>query len=162
MAISTYACKTILDSYMKTKAISTGRNNKPEDRLPLVIIGGVMMSAGLFLYGWTSQYHVFWLAPVAGSGMLGFGLIAVNVSSITYVVDLFGLYAASGVAGLVVMKNISGSIFPLVGPPLFQRLGYGWGSTLLGLTTILFLPAPMLLFKYGETMRKGNKFSAAI
>lgn len=158
--MGTYLCKRMLDSYMKTRAAKTGLKNRAEDRLPLVILGGLIMPAGLFLYGWTSNFHVFWIAPLFGSGMIGFSLIAVSVSSVTYVVDIFGSYAASGVAALVVTKNISGAVFPLVGPPLYKQLGYGWGSAVLAFVSIALLPIPVLLFIYGQRMRKGNRFSA--
>lgn len=152
----------MLDRYMKERAVKTGSKNRAEDRLPLVIIGGLIMPAGLFLYGWTSNFHVFWFAPLVGSGMIGFALIAVSVSSITYVVDLFGAYAASGVAALVVTKNISGAVFPLLGPPLYERLGYGWGSSVLAFVIIAILPIPVLIFIYGQRLRKGSRFTAEI
>ncbi|KAM3077561.1 hypothetical protein ACMFMG_006898 [Clarireedia jacksonii] len=51
MAIGVFLCEAMLDRYMQSKATKSGRDIKPEDRLALVILGGLVMPIGLFLYG---------------------------------------------------------------------------------------------------------------
>ena len=53
---------------------------KPEYRLPPIIPGAFCIPAGLFIYGWTAQYHVFWFVPILGSSLVGLGLLATFVS----------------------------------------------------------------------------------
>src|SRR4051812_16790431 len=118
MAVGVFLCEAMLDRYMQRKATKSGRDSEPEDRLPLVILGGLAMPMGLFLYGWTTEYRVFWFVPILGTSMLGLGLIVVTVPTITYLVDVFGDHAASAVAASIVLKNTSGAMFPLAGPPL--------------------------------------------
>lgn len=40
---------------------------KPEYRLPMLIYAGPTIPAGLFLYGWTAQYHVSRIPPTCGT-----------------------------------------------------------------------------------------------
>lgn len=53
---------------------------KPEQRLPLMIPGSFFIPAGLFIYGWTAEYRIFWIVPIIGTGMIGLGLITTFVS----------------------------------------------------------------------------------
>ena len=48
---------------------------RPEDRLPLIIPGSFLVPAGLFIYGWTAEYNVFWFVPIFGTSLVGMGLI---------------------------------------------------------------------------------------
>lgn len=52
----------------------------PEQRLPIMIPGALFVPIGLFIYGWTAQYHVFWIVPIIGTGFVGLGLITTFVS----------------------------------------------------------------------------------
>ncbi|KAL8724515.1 MAG: hypothetical protein Q9181_006793, partial [Wetmoreana brouardii] len=49
---------------------------KPEYRLPPMIPGAFIIPAGLFIYGWTAEKHVHWIAPIIGTGLVGLGLLA--------------------------------------------------------------------------------------
>lgn len=40
----------------------------PEARLPPLIIGSVLLSGGLFWFGWTAAPRFHWLLPVVGAG----------------------------------------------------------------------------------------------
>lgn len=46
---------------------------KPEYRLPPLRIGAVLLPAGLFIYGWTAEYKVHWIAPIIGTAVIGVG-----------------------------------------------------------------------------------------
>ena len=51
----------------------------PEYRTPPIAIGALFIATGLFCYGWTAEYAIFWLAPILGLAVLGFGLTTVHV-----------------------------------------------------------------------------------
>ena len=53
---------------------------KPEYRLPPMIPGAICIPIGLFIYGWTAEYHVFWFVPIFGTVFLGLGLLGTLVS----------------------------------------------------------------------------------
>lgn len=61
----------------------TAANNgvvKPEYRLPPMMVAGLILPLGLFLYGWTAEYKVHWIVPIIGMGLVGLGLIGSFVS----------------------------------------------------------------------------------
>jgi DHA1 family multidrug resistance protein-like MFS transporter len=45
-------------------------------------------------------------------------------------------------------------LFPSILDGLFVNLGIAWGDTLLGLISVLFIPLPFLLYKFGHIARK--------
>lgn len=46
---------------------------KPEYRLPPLKAGAILLPAGLFIYGWTAEYKVHWIAPIIGTAVIGVG-----------------------------------------------------------------------------------------
>lgn len=50
-------------------------------------------------------------------------------------------------------------ILPIFSPEMFYTIGWGWGGTLLALVSLIAIPAPVLLFKYGKRLRERFKFS---
>jgi hypothetical protein len=71
------------DKYIKkkaqeddAKAAAEGREPegmKPEYRLPPLKYGAVLLPAGLFIYGWTAEKQVHWIAPIIGTAVIGVG-----------------------------------------------------------------------------------------
>ncbi|KAI1271604.1 cycloheximide resistance protein [Xylaria sp. FL0933] len=151
------------DKYIRRKAAEadklaeeTGaekKGMKPEYRLPLLPIGAVCIPVGLFIYGWTAQYKVHWIVPIIGTGFTGIGNILIFFSIQTYLVDAFTIYAASALASNTIIRSIAGGVLPLAGLRLYERLGYGWGNSLLAFIAIVFLPVSFILLKYGEGLR---------
>jgi hypothetical protein len=79
----------------------------------------------------------------------------------TYLVDAYTRYAASAIAAATVLRSMAGFGFPLFAPAMYRALDYGWGNSLLGFVAIgLGLPAPFMLWKFGETLRSKSKFAA--
>lgn len=130
-----------------------GQEVKPEFRLRLVPIGGCLLPAGLFLYGWTCHYHVFWIVPIIGMVIIGVGNMIIFMSVVLYLIDAFALYEASALAANTFIRSIGGALLPLVGLKLFDSLGMGWGNSLLGFLAAALIPVPFLLLRYGEWLR---------
>lgn len=42
---------------------------------------------------------------------------------------------------------------------MFDKLGIGWGNSILALVAIAFLPAPYLFYMYGPWLRARSKFA---
>lgn len=65
---------TTSDRYLKKRAAATeGGEMKPEYRLQLLPIGAIILPAGLFIYGWTAEYHIHWIVPIIGTAIIGIG-----------------------------------------------------------------------------------------
>lgn len=72
----------------------------------------------------------------------------------SYLIDAFGIYAASALAANTIVRSIFGAVLPLAGARMYSVLGYGWGNSLLGFIALALVPIPILLNRYGETLRK--------
>lgn len=65
--------------------------------------------------------------------------------------------AASALAANTILRSIAAGLLPLAGQPLYNRLGLGWGNSLLGFLAILFIPIPWLLYRYGRQLREWSE-----
>jgi len=63
-----------LDRVVAKLQKKNGGGFKPEYRLPLMILAGVAVPIGLFLFGWTAKTHQHWILPIIGTSFLGFGM----------------------------------------------------------------------------------------
>lgn len=129
------------------------RELTPEDRLPLLIPGALLIPAGLFWYGWALQAHAFWLVPLLGMAVFGAATIATFIPIQMYLIDAFGQHAASALAGLTTVRSVVGATLPLAGGRMYDTLGYGWGNSLLGFVALALAPVPFLFMRYGERLR---------
>lgn len=159
--LGTQICAPCQDRiYRALKARNNGVG-KPEFRVPLMVPGALLVPIGLFWYGWSAQAHVFWLMPDIGAAIFAAGVIIGFQCIQTYIVDSYTRYAASAVGAATVLRSLAGFGFPLFAPYMYRALGTGWGNSLLGFIAIaLGFPAPVLLWLYGEKLRKRSTFAA--
>ncbi|KAF6796330.1 MFS multidrug transporter [Colletotrichum musicola] len=151
----------LINDRMANKRTKQNRGQRlPEYRLPLMTRSMLLTPVGLFMYGWTAQYHLHWILPIIGSTLLGVGLILIMMPVHTYLIDAFTIYAASAIATTTIFRCVMGTFLPLAGEPLFDSLGLGWGSSLLGFIALALCPVPLLLQRYGEQVR--NRFPVAL
>lgn len=78
---------------------------------------------------------------------------------INFLVDTYGLYAASAVSANTFLRSILAAGFPLVAKPMFNNLGVGPAMSILGGVACLALPVPFIFMKYGLRLRKMSKFA---
>ncbi|EPX71650.1 membrane transporter [Schizosaccharomyces octosporus yFS286] len=138
-----------------------GGESEPEFRLPMGIIGCLLFVTGILIFGWTANYRVFWFVPLIGSTLLGAGYIMTNNPLNMYVVDTYGIYSASASAAVRVLQLTFGAIFPLFAESLYQRLGYGWGCTLLAFILLFCSISLPLLYFFGPRIRSLDVFDPA-
>ncbi|KAJ5484966.1 drug/proton antiporter YHK8 [Penicillium diatomitis] len=139
------------------------RNNtdefQPEWRLPPAILGGPLVTIGLFIFAWTIYPNVHWIAPIIGSVLFGAGTILVFSGVFTFLVDAYPTFAASALAANSFMRSSFGGIFPLFGIQMYNNLGFNWATTLLAFLTLAMLPFPYIFFRYGPNIRKKSRFA---
>lgn len=141
------------------------KNNEvalPEFRVPAIIIGSTLVPVGLFWYGWSVQARIHWIMPNIGVAILTAGIMICLQNMQGYIIDAYTKFAASCTAAIVVLRSLAGFCFPLFAPYLYQRLGYGWGSSLLAFISIgIGIPAPILFYLYGGKLRARSNFAVA-
>jgi len=75
-------------------------------------------------------------------------MTGIYVPGQTYMIDAFPGYAASAIAAATAMRSIFGTFLPLAGPPMYDKLGFGWGNTILGIVATIMIPIPVLFYRY--------------
>lgn len=135
------------------KRQEAGKKVRPEDRLPMLVMSGPVVAAGLFWYGWAAEAHTHWIVPLIGSSLVGLGNMLFFLPIMGYLVDAFNMYAASALAANTVLRSLGGALLPLAGRNMYETLGFGWGNSLLAFLVLAFSPVLFLLYKYGEAIR---------
>lgn len=74
----------------------------------------------------------------------------------TYLVDTYTVYAASAAAASTVFRSLLGALLPLAGNSMYDALGLGWGTSVLGFIAVVFVPMPFVFWKFGERIRKSR------
>ncbi|KAJ5504477.1 hypothetical protein N7463_007351 [Penicillium fimorum] len=97
------------------KATNKADDFQPEWRLPPAILGGPLVTIGLFIFSWTIYPNVHWIAPIIGSAVFGAGTILVYSGIFTFLVDAYPTFAASALAANSFTRSSFGGIFPLFG-----------------------------------------------
>lgn len=127
---------------------------RPEQRLVPMKWLGPITPLGCFIYGWSAHHHTHWIVPILGTFVVGLGSLFVVIPGQVYLVDAFGANAAaSALAANLLVRSPFGAFLDLAAPPLYARLGLGWGNSVLGFVTLAFTPVPWLFYRYGEALR---------
>ncbi len=62
----------------------------PEWRLPIIIVGGVAFTGGIFWFGWSGyRADIHWIVPTLSGLLSGFGLLTIFLQSLNYLVDSY-------------------------------------------------------------------------
>lgn len=78
------------------------------------------------------------------------------MASAMYLVDAYTVHAASVTASNTILRCLLGSLLPLAGPSMYNALGLGWGNSLLGFISIVFMPLPVIFYFYGQKIRESE------
>jgi DHA1 family multidrug resistance protein-like MFS transporter len=111
---------------------AAGNRAVPEKRLPPMMFGSVLFSAGQFIMGWTSAPDIHWIVPCIGLVLMGTGFFTIFQAALNYLVDTFTAYAASAIAANTFLRSCFAGAFPLVVGPLYHNIGVGPGCTITG------------------------------
>ncbi|KAK3117020.1 hypothetical protein LTR53_002041 [Teratosphaeriaceae sp. CCFEE 6253] len=143
---------------LKRKNNGVGR---PEFRVPVMMLCGVLLPIGLFWYGWSAAARVHWIMPDIGAALLAAATITGYYAIQTYIIDSYTKYAASAVAAISFLRSLAGFGFPLFAPAMYNALGYGWGNSLLAFVALVIgIPAPIMFWKYGAALRAKSQYAA--
>lgn len=104
----------------------------PEERLIPMIVGGALLPAGLFWFGWTSSPDITpWPQIVAGVPT-GMGILMIFLQGLNYLIDVYTVNANSAIAANTFFRSWLGAGFPMFSTYMFHTLGVDWASSLLG------------------------------
>lgn len=114
-----------------------GRVN-PEERLIPMMIGGVLLPAGMFWFGWTSNPGILWVPEVLSGSFIGAGVLLIFlqvrvipfrvvmkrvsqvltnrwflIQGLNYIIDVYTVHANSAIAANSLFRSWLGAGFPL-------------------------------------------------
>ena len=141
------------DRFVRLMKARNHGESAPENRIPMLIVGSVILPAGFFLYGWSLQYRLPWIVPIVGSAIIAVGMMVSYMASQMYMVDCFTIHTVSATGGASVIRSIIGVVLPLAANPMYRTLGYGWGNSLLAFIALLNIAVALLLLRYGKYLR---------
>ena len=143
----------------KRKMLANGGKPIPEERLLPMILGAFLLPIGLFWFAWTSSPDVHWFAQVIAGVPIGVAVELVLLQGMSYIIDVYLMYANSALAGNTFVRSLFGGGFPMFAMGMYHNLGVDWATSLLGFLAIAFLPCPVLFFIYGKKVRGWSKYS---
>ncbi|QKD54411.2 uncharacterized protein FOBCDRAFT_319463 [Fusarium oxysporum Fo47] len=151
----------LIDTRIRKKKIENGdKQMEPEDRLPLAMIGGVGFAVTMFWFAWTAEYNsIHWIVPTLAGTFLATSLMLIFVAFLTYLVDVYLMYAASAIAANTIARSACGAAAPLFTTQMFDTLGVGGGGSLIGGVATVLAIIPFLFYRYGKQIRIRSKFA---
>ena len=137
--------------YYQPRLKKRGGKVVPEDRLPLIMLGSLLLPAGLFWFAWTKQWEAI--------AFIGAGIMLIFTTSVAFIIDVYRASSASAMAANCIVRSAAAAGLPLAAPKMYQSLGSEWATSLLGFLCVALIPAPFVFHKYGEKLRKRSKFT---
>ncbi|KAF2198315.1 MFS general substrate transporter [Delitschia confertaspora ATCC 74209] len=132
----------------------------PEERLPPMIAGAILLPIGLFWFAWTSSPHISWVPQVLASALIGLGCMVSFWQGLSYLIDVYGFYSNSALAVNTFIRSLFGAGFPLFAPAMYHKLGVPWATSLLGFLCVLFAPVPIGFYVWGSRIRGRSRWVA--
>ncbi|KAK4893101.1 hypothetical protein LTR27_008441 [Elasticomyces elasticus] len=160
-------CVGLFGSFLSARIyFASAKNNHenpgvpvPESRLYLSAFGSLIgVMGGMFVYAWTAYPHLPWIAPAVGLAMVGCGINIVITAIADYVVDLYTAYAASAIAGVLLVENLFAAFLPMAAQAMYRTLGIHWASTVIALLTLVVSMVPLCLIVWGQRIRVRSPF----
>ncbi|KAB8229569.1 MFS transporter [Aspergillus alliaceus] len=128
----------------------------PEAMVSIVCFGATLLAIGQLWFAWTCTPNVHWIAPILAGVPFGAGNACVFIYANNYMARSYGIYAASALAGNMVLRSIMGACLPLAGPSMYGTLGLNWASTLLGIVEAVCILIPIGFYFYGHKIRNAS------
>ncbi|PYH84601.1 multidrug transporter [Aspergillus uvarum CBS 121591] len=133
-------------------------NNKgnPERNLLPALPATLFLPIGLFLFGWTARPAIHWLPSLVGVVLYTGGVFVIFQCLFLYLPQMYPRYAASLFAANDFCRSAlaAGSIH--YGVPLYQNLGVGRGSSVLGGVLVLGVVGMAGIVVFGRRLREGK------
>jgi len=141
------------------KMAQNGGKPVPEERLVPMIIGAALLPIGLFWFAWTSDPNISWVPQVLAGIPIGAGVLMIFLQGLSYIIDVYLLYANSAIAANTFVRSLAGGGFPLFAVQMYTKLGVAWATSLLAFLCVAFFPVPILFFIYGKRIRGTSQWA---
>ncbi|PRP87207.1 hypothetical protein PROFUN_01469 [Planoprotostelium fungivorum] len=124
----------------------------PEERLYPAMVSIPLYTISFFWFAWTGSPQHHWVSSVISLSLYGVTTVIQVPVSICYLSDVYKKHASAAF-----VRSIMGTTFAIVVFPIFQNLGNDWAPSLVGFLTLITLPLPFVLYKWGPKMRQNRE-----
>lgn len=130
---------------------------------PSALVGGILFSIGMVLFGWLSHGTIHWVAGMAGNFLYGVGDFFIMQSYFAFIGAMYPPdTAGSAFASNNLVRAMMAGAFPLFGSNVYtdttvNGFPVGWGCTILAVIGVLILPLPIFLTIRGKEWREHAK-----
>ncbi|KAK4935469.1 hypothetical protein LTR10_023485 [Elasticomyces elasticus] len=150
---------SIYDNDRRYMKLFLSQKATAEARLPPAIVGALALPVGMFAFAWTIYPSIHWSVGIILTAPFGAGCVLVIMPLINYLIDSYTIYAASVLAAAAIFRAIVGAAFPLFTNQLYAGLGVHWASSIPAFLTLLCMPFPLIMHRYGRMLRMKCKYS---
>lgn len=130
-----------------------------ESRLPPAMIGSIALPIGMFAFAWTNYPSIHWSVCIILSAPFGFGCVLVVLPIVNYLIDSYTVYAASVLAASAILRSVLAAAFPLFTTQMYDNLGIHWASSVPAFLTLVCMPFPFVMYRYGAALRMKCKYT---
>ncbi|KAJ6111350.1 bicyclomycin resistance protein [Penicillium sp. IBT 18751x] len=148
--------------HSKTRVARQVRKNgrlAPEERLIPMMVGAILLPAGMFWFAWTSDPSISWVPSALSGVMTGAGIVLIFFQGLNYIIDNYLMNANSATAANGLLRSAFGAGFPLFAAPMFHNFGVSWATSLLGFLSVAMIPVPILFYIFGARIRKMSRYT---
>ncbi|OJD35820.1 benomyl methotrexate resistance protein [Diplodia corticola] len=131
----------------------------PEFVLSIAFPGSVVLPAALFMFAWTAHPSVHWIVPIVAETLFGTSNLLIFMACTLYLMNTYGpMYGASAMAACSLLRYVLGAVFPLFILQMYEALGTGWATSLLGFVSMVLGFVPWGFVRWGERLRGMSKY----
>lgn len=141
------------EQYYQRRIKAANSANIPEARVQLAQVAAVTFPISLFIFAFTSYTYLSWVGPVVASGLWGWSFYTLILMTYTYTEDSYGMFSASALAGIGLIRNTAGCGFPLFARQMFVNEGFQFAGLILACLALVLMPIPFVLARRGERLR---------
>ena len=106
----------------------------------------ILQCASLFLFGWSTKFHLHWMAPCIGMAGFALSTLMIFVSSELFLRESYGKREGeSAVAASMTLRYLLSFAFVMVARPLYEHLAMGWASSVLAFIGLVLGAVPWVL-----------------
>ena len=131
----------------------------PERKLYTALYGSLILPIALFWFGWTARPLIHWISPIIAQGTALLGSILIYVPCNFYMLDVYGSrYGASASGASSLSRYTMSAAFPLFVTQMYEGLGVGWATSILGFAALIMAPIPWLFYWFGPRLRARSAY----
>ncbi|KAJ5663448.1 Polyamine transporter 4 [Penicillium longicatenatum] len=144
---------------IRNKLRSSSESFSPENKLRNALYGSFILPIALFWFGWSAKSSVHWICPILAQALAFVGSYLIYVPCSLYMVDVYGAkYSASSNGASSFSRYTLSAAFPLFVTQMYEKLGVGWASSLLGFLALGMAPIPWVFYHYGPVLRSRSSY----